>query len=407
MIIKIPVSELLPNPYRNLKHYEINEEKVEQLIASFRASGEWPGIIARKNRDGNYESAFGEHRKTAHGRLYGKNSEIEVIVLKLDDATMLRYMANENSETWTGAFLNELETVEQTVKAFAKGEIQLPVVTSNKGRIRPRYAPSFISGGKDFGGHAPKSYTAQSIGQFLGWMQPDGEAQNRVTNSLAALEFIERGVLTRRHFAGLGNSQAEALIVNTRAVQKNVAVKQSVYKEEIREAHEEAEEAKQRVATAKTAEQKRKAERNQQSAEERRREAEKLSRDIATLPERAAQKVSHALQTGEVGIKNTYKVIEPLIDDLKPPKKLPFGREFVDGLCREIADFIDPLQDKERAKKIESVIEFRTELNAHEVARLARVLNALSGRCLRFAERLTNKEQQLDRTTKALPEGSR
>jgi ParB/RepB/Spo0J family partition protein len=402
MIIKIPVSDVLSNPYRNRKDYEINEEKVQQLIASFKASGEWPGIIVRKNRDGDYESAFGEHRKAAHARLYGKNSEIEVIVLKLDDATMLRFMANENSETWTGAFLNEMETVEQTVKAFSRGEIQLAKANKQSGNFR--CAPSFISGGGNCGAGEPQLYNAKTVAQFLGWMEPSGVAQKRVEDSVAALEFIERGILTRRHFTGLGHKQAEALLSNTRAVQKNVKVKQSVYKEEIREAYEEAEEAKQRVATAKTAEQRRKAERNQESAEERRKEAEKLSKDIETLPERAAEKISKALQTGKVGYERSYEVIEPLIDNLKPPRKLPFGKEFVDGLCREIANFIDPLQDKERAKKINSAIEFRSELSGHEVARLARVLTALSGRCLRFAERLTSKEQQLDHAAKTLPE---
>jgi ParB-like chromosome segregation protein Spo0J len=63
-IKKTKVSELLPNPNRNLKYYKLNPKRVDALIASFKASGEWPGIVVRERPDGRYEKAFGEKRRS-------------------------------------------------------------------------------------------------------------------------------------------------------------------------------------------------------------------------------------------------------------------------------------------------------------------------------------------------------
>ena len=125
---------MLPNPFRNLKHYKLGEEKIDELINSYKASGYWPIIIVRKNKDEAYETAYGEHRKEAYRRLYGKTAEIEVIGLKLSDETMLKMMANENSDTGAPGFINDVETVQALVKTFAIGQITLPDPSSRKER---------------------------------------------------------------------------------------------------------------------------------------------------------------------------------------------------------------------------------------------------------------------------------
>jgi hypothetical protein len=64
-------------------------------------------------------------------------------------------------------------------------------VTASRRRSRSqlRYAPSFIPGGSfEDGGRA---YSADTIGRFLGWLDPDGSPKSRIYDALAELEAQE------------------------------------------------------------------------------------------------------------------------------------------------------------------------------------------------------------------------
>ena len=95
--MKIKVSEIKPNPFRNFEHYPIDKAKVETLKASIQETTFWDNILVRQ-RNGNYELAYGHHRWIALGEL-GIN-EIDIPVRDLSDSVMLKMMANENMDQW-------------------------------------------------------------------------------------------------------------------------------------------------------------------------------------------------------------------------------------------------------------------------------------------------------------------
>ncbi|MFA5379016.1 MAG: ParB/RepB/Spo0J family partition protein [Dehalococcoidia bacterium] len=106
--MKVSVDLIDSNPYRRLKTYPINREKVESLKTSIEQTGFWDNILLRKS-DGRYQLAYGHHRLIAIKEL-GMET-VDVPVRPLDDATMLRIMANENMAEWSANPAVMTETV--------------------------------------------------------------------------------------------------------------------------------------------------------------------------------------------------------------------------------------------------------------------------------------------------------
>ena len=104
--MKILVKDLQPNPFRHMTRYPVDRAKVEALKISINETGFWDNILVR-SRGTAYELAYGHHRYFALKEL--GVVEIDVPVRDLDDATMLRIMANENMEFWGSnpAVINE------------------------------------------------------------------------------------------------------------------------------------------------------------------------------------------------------------------------------------------------------------------------------------------------------------
>ena len=116
--MKINVKELDSNPFRNIEQYPIDRAKVEALKTSIESTSFWDNIIARK-KNGRYQIAYGHHRLIAIKELRIK--QIDIPIRKLDDATMLRIMAEENIEWSTSpAVINETVLA---VKTFLDGEL--------------------------------------------------------------------------------------------------------------------------------------------------------------------------------------------------------------------------------------------------------------------------------------------
>jgi ParB-like nuclease domain len=125
--MEVEIKQLLPNPYRNLPEYPIDREKVKGLVKSIKDTSFWDNLLARPSRNGssgNFEIAYGHHRLVALHELYGKTSshKVDIPVRELDDAFMLKIMANENAKDWS---LNTSVVVE-TVKAARKFLIEHP-----------------------------------------------------------------------------------------------------------------------------------------------------------------------------------------------------------------------------------------------------------------------------------------
>ena len=96
----------------------------------------------------------------------------------------------------------EQETIRAVVLAYAKGDFELPRPKTAPHRVKGwRLAPSFrLTPVKDFDFCETKikPYNAESIGKFLGWMQPSGQVSQRVYNALAVLEAAEEMEAERR-----------------------------------------------------------------------------------------------------------------------------------------------------------------------------------------------------------------
>ena len=108
--MKVKVKDLKPNPYRNMDKYPMDPFKIEALKNSIKETDFWDNILLRR-KNGELQIAYGHHRLRALKEL--KIEEIDVPVKELDDATMIRIMANENMDDWKmiPAVINE------TVKA--------------------------------------------------------------------------------------------------------------------------------------------------------------------------------------------------------------------------------------------------------------------------------------------------
>ncbi len=91
--MKIAVKDIESNPYRHMDKYPIDVTKVEALKNSITEKTFWDNILARKHGD-KYQLAYGHHRWIALKELGIK--EIDIPIRRIDDATMIQIMAEEN-----------------------------------------------------------------------------------------------------------------------------------------------------------------------------------------------------------------------------------------------------------------------------------------------------------------------
>lgn len=117
--MKVKLGQLSSNPFRDIKNYPIDKQKVEQLKKSIKQTDFWDNILARE-KDGKIEIAYGHHRLMALQELYDSDYEIDIPIKELDDETMIRIMANENMEYWNGNPEVIIETI-RVVKKYLEG----------------------------------------------------------------------------------------------------------------------------------------------------------------------------------------------------------------------------------------------------------------------------------------------
>lgn len=91
--MKIKVSDLKPNPFRNTGKYPIDREKVEDLKASIQETGFWNNFPVRE-RNGKYEIPHGHHRLAGLQEL--GIVEVDLPVWKISDENMIKMMVIEN-----------------------------------------------------------------------------------------------------------------------------------------------------------------------------------------------------------------------------------------------------------------------------------------------------------------------
>lgn len=128
--MKLLLTQIDHNPYRDITKFPINRQKVDALKESIQQTDFWDNLLCRVkgnvetdglntllagyNDDGpifQVELAYGHHRLVAIQEL--GIEEIDIPVKQIDDKTMLKIMANENKGDWAGDMSVILETVRQ------------------------------------------------------------------------------------------------------------------------------------------------------------------------------------------------------------------------------------------------------------------------------------------------------
>ena len=235
-LVKIKLSNVKPNPNRDLAFNPYNEEKIAALMASIGETGFWTNVIVRQSPDGKgYEQAYGHHRIESARR--SGITEADFVVRELDENMMLKMMELENQEDYRYCPLSLLETCKAVVKALAAGRIApfYRVEDAPKGITREgskwkaqayvngkktylgafdtpeeateayrsarrdtgyvRYAPSFVPAKvrskAETSVEPDREYTAYDIGDFLGRKSGSGTAGAQVRAALDALCLLE------------------------------------------------------------------------------------------------------------------------------------------------------------------------------------------------------------------------
>lgn len=183
----LSITSLQPNPYRMLKTYPWVKGKLDQLMRSISDVGLWESIIARPQGRG-YEIAFGHHRIEAAKRL--KLKRVPVIVRKLSDEDMLKFMGRENGEDYGTEFLIMLNTWE--------GAVNFPRDSAGKTQ-------------------------AIEIARLLGWVRGErGSTKGTRMSDVAAAchaahALIGGGYLTRDELKGLSVTTAKEIVTATQS----------------------------------------------------------------------------------------------------------------------------------------------------------------------------------------------
>lgn len=183
------LTDVLPNPFRDVARFPFDSEKLEALEESISATGFWDNILGRKRSDGKLEIAYGHHRLEALQRL--KIASAVFIVRQLSDEQMLAIMSAENDERYSRDFCHVVEAVRSAVLKVASGQLHVSVPDDTPKR-HIRYAPSFVAGKEPMSDSVP--YTAKEIARLLASLQKDGEPKKKIIVALNVLELEERRV---------------------------------------------------------------------------------------------------------------------------------------------------------------------------------------------------------------------
>ena len=333
----ISLKDIVPNPFRNMERYPIDEAKVKSLVESFDRTGYWGNIVGRR-ANGKVEFAYGHHRRIAMQRK--KMKEVEVIIREVSDADMLRMMADENMTEWATNSAVEQETIRSVVLAYSDGKIELERPADKVPLSSIRNAPEFSTVKKDVFKNLkdiPKPYNAESIARFLGWMSGE-QVSPRVRNALTVLETAEAMEAPeefKEMTEGLSSDKAKDVV-------KHV--------ESIRRSHEKA------GASPKAA---------------------------ITKAIKAGKAIAQDMREGKATIREARETALKY----RPQKesKIPDMAAFTERL---IGDINDVLRYGKLKDNLDKLVEWREYLTDPEQKKLIRILEELAGRCQSVIKKL-------------------
>ena len=359
------------NPFRKIGKYPINRTKIDALKESIDATGFWDNIVARVV-GGKAQIAYGHHRIQALKEVFKPNHVIDLIVRNLTDDIMIKIMARENMEEWGSSASVEHETIRAVVEAFGAGLITLPAVASSTSKNQMRFAPYFTMG-DPVHAHTPpyddRAYTAESLADFIGWMQPNGKPKRKVNTALAALELIEQGVLKDSTFTGLG-TEAARVIVEEAARTKRLRDEQAKVAE--RAAVEMEKKGKLAQAT-----------RVKARAERLRSEGKKKAAAVGE----AQSKAQHAKKDKPRDKHESARDLTYRVD----PVATPTPPRDIDAWMEKLIDDVKVRMSDKLTEKLAFIKPFLPEAKSHQRKELAKALETLAGMYAQIAQKVIGK----------------
>ena len=339
--MRVAVKDIRPNPHRDVKHYKLRQDVLDELRESIETTNFWDNLLCRRH-NGRIECAYGHHRLAAlrNAKGFGPNFKIDVAIKDLSDADMLRIMYRENHDVYGGRVDTTMEGVKKVVEGYAEGSWDLPKPSRTKPeRIRnaPKYATSTELGDVE------KPYTATTIAMFLGVEKRITEV-NKIKFALQALQAVEEKIIRRSDIKGQTSKGAAAIVTEARRAAHTVAGKRGV-------------DAGKRAA-----------------------------RTVAT-------KIAKGLRGGKHGYLAARGEARKIVKQI-----VPKGTPWIDEMAREVGGSLSLLltPNTDLGKKIAALVSSAPHLNDTSWNRLVGGLENLSERSNKLLERLqANKERNL------------
>lgn len=350
-ILFIPLGKLRYSPFRRIETYPIRRAKVEALKESVRTIGLLPRLIARPISD-DYELAYGAHLLTALRELFPPHHKIPVQIQEITDTQMLQAMSRENLEQWGSDPLVELETVVAVLEAQEKGLINLQIVKSTK-------KPNVIT-----------------VGQFLGWIQPNGQVYPKLYKHLDAIDLMARGLLKRQDIEGLNTNQFIELI-------REISSREAAQERMAREAEEAAKKAQRLAKEANDPARRDAAERRQRTEEARAREYREHSKKETKL---IVEQIGPQLREHKIGAKQVREKASELVPPPFMKQRMPDLGPGAQALARQLDTMLGINDD--RRNKILEIIDWRDQLPRLHKTLLLDALRQLAERATKLATAL-------------------
>lgn len=207
--MRVKLSQLQANSFRDMNKYPISDEKVDALVESIKQTDFWDNLLARVvgneldgqdnlaaylkglpaafDEDGTplftVELAYGHHRWVACQK--AGIEEIDIPVKMIDDETMLRIMANENKGDWSSNMLVILETVRQV-----RNSIAATIAPYEDFEAYEEAGHTFFSKSKPFMNAKSQGVGYKTTAKFLG----ESWSENDIRNTYGVLESIDAGL---------------------------------------------------------------------------------------------------------------------------------------------------------------------------------------------------------------------
>jgi hypothetical protein len=244
-----------------------------------------------------------------------------------------------------------------------------------------------------------RAYTPTTVARFLGWLTPSGEAQEKVGDALAALQFIEEGSLTEDDFTGLTTTQAGAVIEEARRARSARDAAARAEAKEAQRAEREAREARKRKDTAAE----KRAEKQREAALRREEKAREKAKQEGG---RMGRRISEELKGGKIGHKQARQRARELGPTPKRGAAPPDIEEFARRTAGQLSRLLDEEYDAERVKGLRELVKYREHLSDYQRQQLALELEELANRATAFADQLGRDSAATPTTSPALPVGS-